>query len=161
MIEQEAVVVSVSDGKAEVEIRRQTACGGCQAGGACGTSLIAQLFERRINFLSVDNAAAAVPGDRVVIGLDDSVLQRASFIVYALPLIGLLLGALFGEMLAEIFRAASREPLAIFMGLLGMLAALAWVRRYSQRCHDDPRYRPRILRVLPRPIITMKIQKQS
>ena len=127
MIEQQARVVQVSDGIAEIVTRRQTACGACDARSGCGTSLIAAWFPERHLTLHLRNSVNARAGDEVIVGLDEAMLQRGSLLLYALPLAGLLLGAVVGERLFGAL-GLSAELGAVASGLMGLIAALAYVR---------------------------------
>jgi len=130
MIEQQATVIRVSEDVAEVEVQRQTACGTCSAKGGCGTALLASLFSRARITLKLDNRLNAQSGDLVTLGLDENEIQRASVWMYAVPLAGLLLGAVLGERLF-IFLRWSQELGSVSIGLLGLIAALIAVRLHT------------------------------
>ena len=85
-------------------------------------------------------------GDSVVVGLDEGLLQRGSLLLYALPLGGLLLGALLGERLFLRLGLAT-ELGAVLAGLLGLIGALLFVRRTSQHGRGHPQQGVRLLRV--------------
>jgi len=148
MIEEVATVMRVDGELAEVQTQRRSACGSCHAQEGCGTSVLAGLFGKRPVQLRVRNPVAAAPGDRVVVGLDEQAFQITSFVVYALPLLGLLLGAILGRMLGLDLALANTEPLSILGGLLGVAGGLALVRRFARSRSDDRRYQAVILRVL-------------
>ena len=92
MIEQPARVLSRDRGEALVQTERGSAGGGCNARAGCGTSLLAQVFGHKPARLRVANPIAAEPGERVIVGLSERGLVRASVLLYVLPLLGLLLG---------------------------------------------------------------------
>lgn len=127
MIEQEARVTAVQGDQAQVSIVSQSACGGCAAKSGCGTSVIASLFPQRQQQLRVTNSHHAKPGDRVLIGLPESGLQRASLLLYGVPLLGLLGGALAGQ------HWGGSELQSILGGLLGASIGLWFVRWRSAR----------------------------
>lgn len=139
MIEQQAVVTAVRGTQAEVSVQRQTACGGCDQAGGCSTSVLAGLFNRRNEVILVDNSIGASPGDRVVLGIEESALQIASVVAYLLPILGLLLGAAFGSSLGA-------EPLSVAFGLLGLIVGLFWTRSLGRAASERARYRIRILK---------------
>jgi sigma-E factor negative regulatory protein RseC len=84
MLQESATVVDVRDGMALVETRSRSACSAC-GGGSCGTSVVAGLFGMRRNRLALDNALGAAIGDRVTIGIPDTVLVQASLWAYLAP----------------------------------------------------------------------------
>jgi sigma-E factor negative regulatory protein RseC len=148
MIEAEAEVVAVRAGQAEVRTLRQSSCGSCAAKSGCGTSLIAAWFpQRELRFLLANDIGAS-PGDRVVVGLEEGRLQRGSLLLYAVPLAGLLGGALAGDGLLQRLRAET-ELGAILGGLLGLFGALWFVRRQARAAAPAGQDDVRLLRVVP------------
>jgi sigma-E factor negative regulatory protein RseC len=142
MVEEIALVTSRSGEFAHIETLRNTGCGHCQAGSACGTSLLNRYFgQRKVSFRAL-NPIDASPGDEVVVGLEESALTRASVMFYLLPVLLLIGFAVFGQWLAERLSFVSTEPASLFGGLLGLSIGLAWAR-YSK--HDN-RYQVVILR---------------
>ncbi|TVO70534.1 SoxR reducing system RseC family protein [Sedimenticola selenatireducens] len=146
MIEETAIVTATQGEFAQVETQRQSSCGGCEAKSTCGTSALAKVFGNRRNLVEVLNPIGAVTGDRVVVGLDESALTRASFLFYILPLFTLLTGALLGQWLGEIFNFKSTEPLSIICGLLGLLGGLYWLRGFASRNRRNSSLQAVILR---------------
>ncbi len=146
MIEQEALIVSVHDEFAEVQVQRQTACGNCSAKAGCGNSLFSSLFGNKRSVLRALNRIEARPGERVVIGLREAPFLRAAFALYAIPLMGLIGGAVAGEWLALRAASVSTEPASLIGGLLGLVGGLGWVRMFARRRSRDPAYQARVLR---------------
>jgi sigma-E factor negative regulatory protein RseC len=132
VIEETALVVSVQGDLAEVRAQRQAACGGCSARGGCGSHIFSSLFGKRSPLLTVYNGIQAAPGERVVIGVRENQFLRAAFALYALPLLALLGGAISGEAVAARLLAGMAELGALAGGLLGLIAGLGWVRRFSR-----------------------------
>ena len=132
MIEEQARVVSVQGDTAEIVMEKQAACGSCSARAGCGTSLLSTWFGRRQISLRLDNVIAAKPGDTVILGMDESRLQRSSLMLYALPLAGLLIGAISGER-AFLVLDWPAELGSVLLGLLGVIAALKFIRHHSAK----------------------------
>lgn len=145
MIEEQAVVARLDGEDAEVEVQRRSACGGCGASGSCGISALDRYFGRRISLLRVANDIGARPGDAVVIGLSETAMLRAALAAYLAPLLGLLLGAIGAQAIADAL-AWSSQAGVILGGLLGLVLVLRWLSGYSARLARDPRYRAVILR---------------
>lgn len=144
MIEQQAVVTAIHGTQARVSVHRQAACGSCAQSGGCSTSVLARFFERRGEQLVVDNPIAAEAGDQVVLGIEESAVQVASLVAYLIPILGLVFGAVIGSQLGS-------EPLSVTLGLLGLIAGLAWTRSLSESAGKQARYRVRILKNRSRP----------
>ena len=102
VIEEQGSVISGDGDFVVVSVERQSACGSCSAKAGCGTSLLADWFPRRRLTLRLPNTVGAKPGEAVVLGLDEARFQTASLLLYALPLAGLLLGAIAGESLVGV-----------------------------------------------------------
>lgn len=148
MIEEAGRVVAVEGAFAWVETRRRTACGSCSARAGCGTSVLDKVFGQRMNRIRALNQAEARVGDEVIIGLSESALVRGSFAVYAIPLVGLFVGA----GLATAMSGAEGEGLAILGGVLGLAAGFLAVSRFSRRIQTDRNYQPVVLRSALQPV---------
>lgn len=155
MIEQSGMVRAVHEGVAEVDVERASSCGSCHANQACGTATIARFFPDRSNRIQAINTAQARVGDTVIIGLDDSALRNASFVVYLWPLAGLIGGAILGEWGARWDGLPGGELAAIMGGLLGIAGGLYWVGQYGRQRRHDRRFHPQIVRVLPSPVVKL------
>lgn len=146
MIEETAVITATEGAFARVETQRSTACGGCAAKSACGTSVLGKLWGNRRASVKVLNPIDAGLGEKVIIGLEESALTRASFAFYIVPLLSLILFAIFGQWLAVWFNFTAVEPVSILGGLLGLMVGLRWLRFYTARISHDRRHQAVILR---------------
>ncbi|WP_456445619.1 SoxR reducing system RseC family protein [Thiolapillus sp.] len=149
MLEEEGVVVGVSGDMAEVLTQKKSACGSCAAKNGCGTSLVESLFPQRSRTFQAANEASAKEGDRVVLGLDETALQLASLLVYLVPILGLIAGAIFGTWLGTRTASGYAEMFSVLGGVGGFFVSLAVVRRYSISLSRKHNYQARILRVIP------------
>jgi sigma-E factor negative regulatory protein RseC len=144
MIEQQATVAEVRDADALVLIERQSGCGSCAAKSGCGTSAIASLFPQRRSVVRVPNTEGAAVGDRVIVGLPEAGLQYASLLLYGVPLLTLIGGAVLGQGLG------GNDLLSTLGAVVGLTGGLLLVRRLSR---DSTQLRPIMLRRLPRTAI--------
>jgi positive regulator of sigma E activity len=120
MNETDAVVVRVEDDLAWVRARGPGhACGACAQKDGChvaaGGVVEAALGQPASHLVRLPNTIHARAGDAVVIRADDGAVLRAVWLVYGVPLLLALLGALAGLELLD------SEPGA----LIGMLSGLA------------------------------------
>lgn len=141
MIEQQANVVAIEGDMAVVLVERQTACGNCSAKSGCGSSVIAGLFPQRQQTLRLCNTQQVAVGDRVVIGLPETGLQRASLLMYGVPLLALIAGAALGQ------QFGGTDFTAAIAALLGFASGLLVVRRVSR---GSRRLQPVMLRRVSR-----------
>lgn len=92
MIEEAGTVVEVRDGRARVRTRRSEGCGQCSARGAC-----ASLGGGRDANVWVEDPIGTRPGERVIIAVPEGTVVRASILVYLVPVLALVAGALVGH----------------------------------------------------------------
>lgn len=153
MLETEGVVIFAEGGDAVVETSRVSACGSCSSSQSCGTTSLSQLLGAKINSFKVLNPVGADVGDRVVIGVEESVLLKSSTILYVLPLVCLLAGAVIGDVLAQVSMkdvySACGAGLGLVVGFFALKVAAAWAGSQGE-------FRPVILRrVLPQRIVSL------
>ena len=147
MIEENALVVKdEKNGFVWVETRRLSGCGACAERQGCGTSALAGVLGRRQAPLRVVNSIGATVGEQVVIGVSESGLLRGSLAVYAIPLLGLFIGALAGYLFGDDAAQRYVDFRSVLGGAVGLAAGLAWLRRFSRATAQDERYQPVTLR---------------
>ncbi len=144
MIEEQAIVVSSEAGIAEVEIVRRSTCGACSARSGCGVSLLDRVLGRRPQRLLLVDKLSVRPGDEVIVGIPEGALLKAAVAAYMVPLIGLLAGAIGGDLLRV--DGSSGQSLPLLTGAVGFSVALLVTRLYSRRLAADPRWRAVLLR---------------
>ena len=129
-------VTAVDDGQATIRMD-DGGCGRCRESGGCGGNNLGQLLCATPRTLRVANPERCVVGQRVRIGVVDGSLGSSALHAYAVPLLGLFVGALGGSAVAG--------EIGAFGGSLGGLLAGWWgLRRAHLRSRDDPRFRPSI-----------------
>jgi len=114
------------DGNTVWLVPEQTgSCGGCAASGACGAKGIGTIASRLdARRFQMNNDANLVVGERVVIGIRENALIKASITAYAIPLATLLLaGALaqwkFGSDLITMAAMVSGLVLGLMLSRFG------------------------------------------
>jgi len=91
MLEETGRVIAVEGRYAVIETQQRSACGHCNVGDSCGTSVLAGLFSRRRNRVRLVNHLDLQVGDQAVVGINESVLLSTAILAYLLPLL-LMLG---------------------------------------------------------------------
>lgn len=142
MIEESGTVVALDGDDVWVQTIRQSTCGSCSARKGCGQGALARMTDGRANQVRVRNACGADIGDQVVLGIEESQLLRASLLVYALPLLALLAGALVGGGLWP-----GQDLAAIAGGGIGLAAGFLLVKTVSSRQEKADHLRPVLLRI--------------
>ncbi|MEW5838007.1 MAG: SoxR reducing system RseC family protein [Pseudomonadota bacterium] len=130
MLETQGRVVAVEPGLAWVESARQSGCGSCSAQGSCGTRLLGEALApgAQSQVLALDPLGVQV-GDTVLIGIAEEGGLRAAWLLYGLPVAGLLLGLILAQPLGDLW--------AVLAGAGGMLGALLAVHFFTQRKELD------------------------
>lgn len=146
MIEETGQVVEVQGDFAWIESERSSTCGGCSVRNGCGTAALARVLGQRRVRLRVLNHINARVGDTVVVGIAESGLVRGSLAVYVVPLAAFLGGALAGQFLGDYFFAVESDIAAISGAAAGLVAGLAWLKRFSRATATDASFQPVILR---------------
>lgn len=109
-MEQVGFVRNVSDGKAEVEVRRISSCGGgCKSCSGCDTP---------VHLVSLSNDINAKVGDLVEIRAVAKDILKYTMIVYMIPFSMLLIGIIGGMKVLQSFEVANYEPLSFLIGVI-------------------------------------------
>lgn len=145
MIEQEATVVAREGDHVWVEARRQSTCNGCAARSGCGTGALGGWLPGAVTRLRVPDPLGVRPGERVVIGVPEGAVLRGSLLVYLVPLLGLLGGALMGEQLGA-FLSHTGDALALAGGAAGLLLGFVYARRAGSEGGHRGRTQPVLVR---------------
>ncbi|MBK1701846.1 SoxR reducing system RseC family protein [Thiococcus pfennigii] len=156
MIEESGLVVERRGAWAEVETTRRTSCGQCAVGASCGVSLLDRFLGRRPTRLAALNRIGAAPGQRVVVGIPEGALLGASLAAYLVPVLALIGGAILFQTLASRLGWPAGDALGIAGGLIGLIASLAWLARFSRARQDDARYQAVVLRVEQGPAVVLE-----
>ncbi|WP_078119054.1 SoxR reducing system RseC family protein [Thiosocius teredinicola] len=139
MLEAIVTVTRVEGSVAWVEGQAQSACSHCGSSAHCGTSTVSKLFGPRRQVMQVENVLDAQVGDRVVIGISDALVSRASLGAYMLPMLSMAIPAAVGDKLGF------GDGMVATLALIGFFAGLVVVGHLSSR--SGARYRPTMLRV--------------
>ena len=145
MIEEQVVITSITPEGAWVEGMQQSACGSCSAKAGCGQHTMSQLGRKVSLWLPLNDLtneatreAMAEPfriGQQVVVGLPEGAILRSTVVLYGLPLIALVLGAISGHAL---WGEVGSIVLSVLSMLLGFKAARYWSLKNKQ--HWQPHF---------------------
>jgi len=129
MIEEQALVTSLKDDQAVIEVQRQNACQSCDLSEGCGTGSLGRLLGYKKLTLSIPNRHKLQAGDLIVIGMPDKYFHIAGFLVYLLPLVSLFLFALTANYLFN-----GTELVTVLASLAGLTSGLFFSGRLAK--HD-------------------------
>lgn len=138
------LVAAVGPDRVRVVAARNSACAQCASRSNCSQGLLSQWSSGKTVEIDVLNPAAlpVTPGQRVVVGLEEGSLVRASVLLYLLPLALLIAGALLGSALGL------AEGWQVALATLLMGAGFLLARWQGRRDGAESRYRPVLLRTI-------------
>lgn len=135
-MEEIGIVVRTEEYTATVRMARHASCESC---GACGLGTTAA------SEFTVLNPVGAGPGQRVRVRVAPGTLYRAAFLVYVIPMLGLVLGYLVGRWLAGLFGSGIEEGTGVITGFTVMALSFIGLHRFD-RCYLKPAaYLPEIV----------------
>lgn len=127
---EEGVVVGLDGDTARVRIRRSDACGKCRICVPLGDGSMV---------IGAKNSLCAGVGEGVRVEIDDSRRLSAAFMVFILPLAGLLAGCLAGLALS------GSEKIGFLLGAGMFILVFAMLRWYDRKIGTRDRSWPRIV----------------
>lgn len=142
MIRESGIIERVSGRRAVVRIQKGGSCAACDNRTSC------HIDSDRPLFIEVDNEMGARAGDRVELSMPTASLLKLSFLVYMVPVLALVIGAILG--------AECAEPLAISSTLASLMAggttlavSFVFLKRLDRSVRRKPEYQPRLTKILP------------
>jgi len=135
MIEEIGVVTGIDGLTAQVNVPKKSTCEGCTA-GTCVTG------EQSMEIVALNKAGAEV-GQKVKVVIHSYAYMKGTMIIYGIPALALVLGAVFGkEVMSEFFIGTDPDILsAIFgFGFLGLsfLGVKIWANRKTAKTDSSP-----------------------
>lgn len=145
MIEEQAEVVEVADGRIWIESTRHSACDGCRSKSGCGTlNAVAQGSKRvRLEVLNPLNFSVK-KNDQVWVGIEENTLVRASILIYLLPLLVFFFSALVAHW------SELPEGGIIIIAMLSLVASFVLIKRFFLAGSVVSSYQPVLLKVAER-----------
>ena len=136
MIDAKGTITAVNGDTAEV-LMDETGCGRCHEEGGCGGHNLGKMLCSSPRCFVVQNPGNSAVGDRVTVVVAAGAVRRSALLVYVVPLLALLVGALGGSALAG--------ELGAIVGAVGGLLGAWLILRYTQaRYALDQHFRPYI-----------------
>ena len=128
MIDAKGTITAVNGDTAEV-LMDETGCCRCHEEGGCGGHNLGKMLCASPRLFQVLNPGKSAVGDRVTIVVAEGAVRRSALLVYVVPLLALLVGALGGSALAG--------EVGAIVGAVGGLLGAWLILRYAQ-AHSAP-----------------------
>jgi len=129
------IVVSEMGEYSKVKLVRHTACGNC---GACHLG-----DDQKDIMMIAKNAVHAKKGDLVEVSMATNSVLSAAFIMYVIPLAGLFIGLLLGQLIF-----AGEDIMTAFLGLFFMGLTFVIIKLNDKRFLKNEKYTAQILTIL-------------
>ncbi len=145
MIEEQVVVTSTTLEGAWVEGIQQSACGSCSAKAGCGQHAMSQLGKKVTLWLPFSDSADAQlneslkVGQQIVVGLPEGAILKSTLVLYGVPLMALVIGAIVGNAFWGELGSIMTAGLSMVLGfkLAGKISArnkLSWQPQFLRNC---------------------------
>ena len=144
MIVENAQVIAIEGQCAIVQTKRRSACHACSVNQGCGFPLLSGLMPNKTCRLKVLNPVYANIGDDVEIGVSESGLIKGALILYALPLISVVVSIMVDSI---IFGSNLTDAIAVAFSAMGFILGLGFVGLLSNRLGTKTEYQTKILSV--------------
>ena len=138
MITETGRIVAVESDCLWVETIRRSTCNSCSAQKACGHGLINSMGSKKTGrshhvrvLLNGENSEDFSVNDQVELSMPEQALVRAALIVYLLPLLMMLLGAII------VSQFTSHDVMAFLGSLAGLLVGFSLVKLHGLATRDS------------------------
>lgn len=136
MIEETGVVIRTEGISATVLVQKRGSCEGCTATGTCASTQEGMEIEAL-------NPVQAVTGQTVKVSIQSITYLKGTMLVYGIPMIALIGGAIIGKNLGEKFFTSIESDLsAAIFGFGAFLLAFLFAKIYSRKAETKTEYKP-------------------
>lgn len=141
MIEEIGIVKSIDGIMAIVDVPRKSSCEGCTAG-------ICKPEEQSME-IQAFNQAGARQGQKVRVVIKSFAYVKSSMLVYGLPALSLVIGAVFGkEVVSRFFAGADPDILSAVCGLSAFVLTFIIIRIWTGKAEKRVESKPVIEEIL-------------
>ncbi len=143
-IDEIGVVINISGDTALVRMEKGEHCSSCSSRSSC----LPDESSSNQKIVEAINSVGVRIGQKVQLRIESTDLIKASLLMFAIPLVFLLTGALLGKSLGQNYMESASELPAIISGLGFMGIAFLGIRKYSNTMRKRKAFFPRITKVI-------------
>ncbi len=141
MIEEEGIVAEIDGNVAKVAVMKKSACEQCAAAGVCHPG--------DQEYLEASNPLGAVKGQKVKVVIAPQMYLKASIILYGIPMVALIAGAIMGKNIAVRYAGEENSDLWAFIaGMACTAVSFLFIRAYNKKVEKTQKYKPVIVEIL-------------
>jgi len=142
VITEEGTIKRIVGQKAWVTTHRSEACHQCEAKGVCHSLGSGKEVE-----ILADNEAHAAPGDRVLLALESRPLLKATFLIYMVPIILMIVGAFIGSRVASQIHLGS-DLASLLGGIVFFAVTFFFARLRGVALGNKKQYVPQVIQII-------------
>jgi sigma-E factor negative regulatory protein RseC len=136
MIEEQGVVIKTDGTIARILVQKRGACEGCAATGVCETS------DEGMEIDALNSVNAKV-GQKVKVSITSQTYLKGTLLIYGLPLVSLITGAIIGKNIGEEFITGINSDItAALLGFAAFIAVFLFIRGWIRKAETKTEYRP-------------------
>ncbi len=143
MATEQGIIIKTTGPHAWVRTERSNSCKGCSSRESCNSVGTGNEME-----VEAINEAGAKAGDRVLISLETASLVKVLFVIYIVPILAMLAGALIGQKAAPLF-SMDESLAAVICSFLFFFMAFRIIKVKGNKMAENKAYKPIIVQVLP------------
>ena len=132
-------VAKIVAGKAIIAVEKGTACSACHAGCACDLG-------KSVRFVEANDPLGVDVNQYVQLAVPNESVLRASFVVYVIPLLALIVGTLLGQYFGTRVGIENLFEVVGGFGCLGL--SLIFVRYYNNIFKQNLKNQPVITKIV-------------
>ncbi len=140
MITEQGIVTRATPDVALIKTNRAAACESCAAKGSCGT-----IHQGKEMIVEVPNTLGVESGDSVLIGMQTKSALLLTFLIYIVPILCLVVGALIGDSLGPLLQVnASFAAMVLGFSFFGI--AFFILHKKSAAMNQKSEFKPVLIR---------------
>ena len=137
-----------------VQTQSNTGCSSCKVNTACGSGIVNKAFSHKVFVTPLKNHINANIDDQVEVGIPENLVVRASFMVYLVPLISMIVALL----VVQFWLINPSELSSILAAAIGLVLGFFITYLYGKSASQKGQTEPVLLRIVKRPIAVKQIE---
>ncbi|MBN8032864.1 SoxR reducing system RseC family protein [Vibrio vulnificus] len=130
---------------------QQTSCSSCSSQKSCGTGVVSKAFGNKSLLWHLETQRRLHVGQVVEIGIPEQSLLQSAMLVYLLPIVAMLLGALFGYLVLSPWLEMG-EGAVVLTSLLFAFIGILLAKKLAQPLEQKSAAQVELMRVFGEPI---------
>ncbi|RZR15272.1 SoxR reducing system RseC family protein [Vibrio vulnificus] len=130
---------------------QQTSCSSCASQKSCGTGVVSKAFGNKSLLWHLETQRRLHAGQVVEIGIPEQSLLQSAMLVYLLPIVAMLLGALFGHLVLSPWLEMG-EGAVVLTSMLFAFIGILLAKKLAQPLEQKSAAQVELMRVFGEPI---------